>query len=361
MDLQIKTKRALRLNDSLEYYRQKNDSISLSSPPQDCQSSLVIEEEFSSDEGEDEDDDGDFPAHFSQFPPRSFQDFRNEDFDDEDDVEFADDDDDGIQFTNSDDEDIRFVNSDVEFDEDIVIEDREEGDRRTFVDIPFWFGYEDDDQIRCILAKYAATLKLDDEIKRCIRMPPPFIGRVKRSVVHSESSFMTLDEVEIFRRSTLPPFSQLPFVKKHVLLSVWSIDDGVQSSCRAITKKEIRGGDFEFSSEVRSEIDDILAEMENSNEYEFAKQGKDSKAANVSPKLGHSTQGRNENNDSGATPREISYLLAYPNYGKIGFQYEESHTSKEVTSPKTNGNNSNFYGKFIPPELLHSTKPDDDS
>eukprot|EP01119_Soliformovum_irregulare_P022185 TRINITY_DN753_c0_g1_i1.p1 TRINITY_DN753_c0_g1~~TRINITY_DN753_c0_g1_i1.p1 ORF type:complete len:366 (-),score=111.10 TRINITY_DN753_c0_g1_i1:63-1160(-) len=341
--LSSKTKRGLRLNDSLEYYKQKDILRKSDSPPPSSPLSLTM-----IDDEEESDDDSLEERGHSQFT--SFKvDWDEEEDDDIEAVEreLAEDDeddeadlyvprtkwnyDDDIEFTKDSDDDIQFT-SDVEVtdDDEIVIEEPEEEEPH-FVEVPFWFGSEDPDQIQCILAKYTTALQLDEEIKRCIRMPPPFIGRVKRSVVHAVDNFMTLDEVEIFRRSMLPPFSQLPFVKKRCLLSTWNIEDGIQTHCRQVSKADIR-------------------EMENSRDFKIVKESKED---------GKSTS---DDDEASGKPREISYLMAYPNYAQCGFQYEESRASREVTSPKTNGNNSNFYGKFIPPELLHrDSNPDDNS
>jgi len=92
---------------------------------------------------------------------------------------------------------------------------------------PFWFGNEDEEQMRYITAKYCNYLKLPEEKKRLIRQPEPFVGRIKRSKVDNAEIFTTFDEVEIYRRSLLPLGSVMPLIRKVFLLTCWSYEDGL--------------------------------------------------------------------------------------------------------------------------------------
>jgi len=98
------------------------------------------------------------------------------------------------------------------------------------IDTPFWFGFEDQEQLRCINSRYCGNLKLAQEQKRCIRQPEPFVGRIRRQKVDNGDTFTTLDEVEVFQRSLLPPGSMMPLKRKLTILTIWSYDEGLPTT-----------------------------------------------------------------------------------------------------------------------------------
>jgi len=93
-------------------------------------------------------------------------------------------------------------------------------------DVPFWFSYEEADQINEIMNSYTATLQLDEEIKSCVRAPPPFVGRVQRIHVNNDL-FTTLDQVSIYKREPMPLGVTLPAVRDVWLLTSWDAEDGL--------------------------------------------------------------------------------------------------------------------------------------
>jgi len=110
-----------------------------------------------------------------------------------------------------------------EFEEE---EDDEEGIHSNCQDTPFWFSYEDTDQICGILNSYSKTLDLEEERKSCVRAPPPFIGKVKRVQVDADL-FTTLDQVSIYLRDVRPLGISLPFSRDEWLLTSWDVAEGV--------------------------------------------------------------------------------------------------------------------------------------
>jgi len=126
-------------------------------------------------------------------------------------------------------------------DDDIVFDDDEEAHQTKGIETPFWFANEDKEQIREIMSKYSNELKLEEEKSRCIRQPPPFIGRIKRIKVENDNTFTTFDLVDIYRRSLVPPGTEMPSIRSVYFLTTWSSDDGVpirflQLSTKALKK-----------------------------------------------------------------------------------------------------------------------------
>jgi len=126
--------------------------------------------------------------------------------------------------------------SDSDSDE-IIFEDEVE-ESKSITTVPFWFGNEDKDQLRIINMKYYRSLHLEEEKKRLIRQPEPFIGRVTRSQVNNGDTFTTLDIVEIYRRAILNPSDVMPFERKLHLLTCWSYEDGLPISFTSLVEKE---------------------------------------------------------------------------------------------------------------------------
>lgn len=119
-------------------------------------------------------------------------------------------------------------------------EEDEEGDVGTSNchDAPFWYSYEDTDQISEILNSYTETLKLDEEIKSCVRAPPPFIGRVQRIQVDNDL-FTTLDQVSIYKRELLPLGMALPAIRDVWLLTSWDAEEGLPLRFFEISKDSL--------------------------------------------------------------------------------------------------------------------------
>jgi len=106
------------------------------------------------------------------------------------------------------------------------------------ISTPFWFGNEDKEQLKSIINSYTKTLRLDEERKKCIRAPVPFVGRVKRTVVPNETGFTTFDAVEVYQRGIVAPGTTMPFKKEVCLLTTWSSEEGLPISCLQIEDKE---------------------------------------------------------------------------------------------------------------------------
>lgn len=173
----------------------------------------------------------------------------------EDDEDFADDDDDVdntycFEYSNEHD-DIVFEDDtedpqmpitarsieDDDIDFEISFEDIGHEIEDDIIEIPEWFAHEDKDQLKEIFQMYIEALDLS-QVKR-VREPPKFVGRVKRSIVESDDGkFRTLDSVEVFRRSLLPPGSVMPHIKTYNVLTCWSFDEGLPIDIRRLTNSQ---------------------------------------------------------------------------------------------------------------------------
>jgi len=123
-------------------------------------------------------------------------------------------------------------------DDDNGDEEEDEEELPPSVASPFWYGFEDEEQMKSIVQHYYKALSLDEDRKRCIRQPAPFIGRIKRTKVDNEDIFTTLDEVTVFGRSIVLPGSEMPYQKSASLLTTWSYEDGIPDEIEIINGAE---------------------------------------------------------------------------------------------------------------------------
>jgi len=103
---------------------------------------------------------------------------------------------------------------------------------------PFWFSYEEPDQIMEIIKSYTKILNLDKEREQCVRAPPPFVGRVKRIQVDNDL-FTTLDQVSVYLRDVKPLGISLPFRRNVWLLTSWDIEEGIPLRSFEISKDSL--------------------------------------------------------------------------------------------------------------------------
>jgi len=103
---------------------------------------------------------------------------------------------------------------------------------------PFWYSYEDTEQINGIMNCYTTALKLDEERKTCIRAPPPFVGRVKRLQVDNDL-FTTLDQVSVYLRDVRPLGTCLPFCRDAWMLTSWDVYEGIPLRSFQISKDSL--------------------------------------------------------------------------------------------------------------------------
>jgi len=95
---------------------------------------------------------------------------------------------------------------------------------------PFWFGNEDSDHIRGIIASYHERLGLDSECRLRKRCPKPFIGRVSRMRVNSElgsEKLTTLDRVDIYSRDYRPVGFFFTVERREYFLTNWNLETGL--------------------------------------------------------------------------------------------------------------------------------------
>jgi len=156
-----------------------------------------------------------------------FEGIKVEDCDQED--ELDDEDDDGSEYSES--GDVSYDDEDYEYDDDCEEETHCQ-------DTPFWFSHEEPDQITEIIKSYTETLKLDLEMKECVRAPPPFVGRVKRIQVDNDL-FTTLDQVSVYLRDVKPLGISLPFSRDVWLLTSWDVEDGIPIRSFEISKDSL--------------------------------------------------------------------------------------------------------------------------
>jgi len=121
--------------------------------------------------------------------------------------------------------DLNFDDSDS--DSEIIFEDVADEYIPKVTSTPFWFGGEDKEQLRHVIQQYHSFLKLAEEKKKMVRQPEPFVGKISRSKVDNGDTFTTLDVVEIYSRSILPPGSVMPILRKSYVLTCWSAEDGL--------------------------------------------------------------------------------------------------------------------------------------
>jgi len=101
--------------------------------------------------------------------------------------------------------------------------------------IPYWFGQEDESQLKIIFQTYLEFLQIDQEIKQTLRGPKPFIGRVHRRVIHyNNQGFTTLDTVKVYRWEIQPMGRPLALYKSFVLLTQWDQENGIPEKLQKV-------------------------------------------------------------------------------------------------------------------------------
>lgn len=175
-----------------------------------------------------------------------------------DDVETSDSDDDFIVWDRGDDDD---ADQEFEEDEEEEEEDGEDSDLESEVSdddlpseeetsaapisLPFWYSYEDDDQIKGIIEETTKFLGLDKEAAKCVRAPPPYIARIKRTWVRPPGckEFQTFDRVCICERTNVAPGKEFPRIRKEYLLTTWDREEGLPKNfvrCTPQKQKRLR-------------------------------------------------------------------------------------------------------------------------
>jgi len=102
----------------------------------------------------------------------------------------------------------------------------------------FWFGNEDPCHVKQILGRYSKELIADRAPNS--RAPEEFVGRVKRSIIETDSGFETFDEVQVFQREVVPLGVMQNLVKTITFRTTWDLEDGFP-----ITLREIPSGEKE--------------------------------------------------------------------------------------------------------------------
>lgn len=115
--------------------------------------------------------------------------------------------------------------NDSEKENDFIFEEEEE-ELPSKPSLPFWYGSEEPKQLQAIFQVYSNFLKLHEEAKKCIREPIPFVGRIKRMKVLN-STFTTIDRVDVYKRCLVPPESPIPIHKTFWILTNWSQEEGL--------------------------------------------------------------------------------------------------------------------------------------
>lgn len=301
-----------RLQDSMEFYKRQGVQVG-SSPPSssspleysqcreiycraDCQSRGNSSQD--DDEEEEEEDDG-----------ICFEESEGEE--DDDGILFvADEGEEGNLWSDTE-EDEEAEESDSDQDDEVVFEDYDGeavAEPHEKIETPFWFGNEDRCQIKSIIGSYCSFLKVDEDRKKRIREPEPFVGRVKRVVVYDdEGEFTTMDKVEIFKRSKVPPGTVMPLVKSSCVLTNWSTEDGVPTQFYLLDKKEMQ---------------DLWE-------------------------------------DRAVPGASVSFLLCMPDFDSPWkeYDYSVSHEVQEVThSPRSTKCEETMYAKYIPEDLVRQVK-----
>jgi len=227
-------KKEFKLQDSMEFYK-KQDILPSSSPKQEFEQETLLVGTDEEDEGNQNEEEAPIVRRLSVCKWFDANDSDSQSESEEGAIQVADltDELEGEceldvnldQFSDSD--DIVFADSDEE--EGKEVKKKEKKDSKLII-TPFWFGNEDEEQLRHINSNYYRLLKLGEEKKRLIRQPKPFVGRISRIKVDNGEIFTTLDVVEVYRRSLLPPGSIMPLIRKVQILTCWSYEDGLPTN-----------------------------------------------------------------------------------------------------------------------------------
>jgi len=98
----------------------------------------------------------------------------------------------------------------------------EDNKSQTSIDsVPFWFSNEDDDHLKYIWNMYMEFLNVDNKC-RCFKM---FIGKIRRQIVENFGALMTLDNIEIYKKSPYCPLGgKMPLHERITLLTTWNLE-----------------------------------------------------------------------------------------------------------------------------------------
>lgn len=114
--------------------------------------------------------------------------------------------------------------------------------------LPFWYGNEDEDQLKLHINQYWQQIKKQDkETNKAPQRPKRFIGKVERTlpkIVYRDNKssskqrvklLLTTDEVYIYESVTRPSWNPfMPQVKKVLLRSEWNFETGVLERCKLL-------------------------------------------------------------------------------------------------------------------------------
>jgi len=112
-------------------------------------------------------------------------------------------------------------------------------DKNKYLNIPFWFSNEDEDQIKSLIQIYSKKAYINEEAQKCIRAPAPFIGRVSRSQVEHDE-FCTLDRVDVFYLDfVVPQWETMKFNKTLIFLTTWGRETGEPLVMNPLTQSQV--------------------------------------------------------------------------------------------------------------------------
>ncbi len=114
--------------------------------------------------------------------------------------------------------------------------------------LPFWYGNEDEDQLKLHINQYWQQIKKQDkETNKAPQRPKRFIGKVERTlpkIVYRDNKssskqrvklLLTTDEIHIYESVTRPSWNPfMPEVKKMLLRSEWNFETGVLERCKLL-------------------------------------------------------------------------------------------------------------------------------
>lgn len=112
---------------------------------------------------------------------------------------------------------------------------------------PFWFGEEEQDQIRSIFAIYHKQVGVDADRPKNSRRPLRFIGRIRRTKLRPDEAcfarhkipFQTLDEILVFERLIATPGSALTPIQTAHMIVTWDGEEGVPISMETVSEARL--------------------------------------------------------------------------------------------------------------------------
>eukprot|EP01130_Rhizamoeba_saxonica_P007138 TRINITY_DN2871_c0_g1_i2.p1 TRINITY_DN2871_c0_g1~~TRINITY_DN2871_c0_g1_i2.p1 ORF type:complete len:247 (-),score=43.77 TRINITY_DN2871_c0_g1_i2:91-801(-) len=133
--------------------------------------------------------------------------------------------------------DSEFLNGYIDEDDYEIIDDiySDEDSPTEFTLWPFWFGCEDDDQLKVIANEYKGFLGVGGLGRGVFEV---FVGRIIRYAVGSESDlFTSLDTVDVYRYDAGCPLGgSMTLVSSHYLVTTW--EEGIPIRYFDVTEKE---------------------------------------------------------------------------------------------------------------------------